>query len=170
MVSYLENRLLEAQQAFEEARYDEGRQWIDHVLAEEPACAAAHLALGKYYLHLLREPREARPCLERALQFDPDSPEAMLHMAVLLLSEGAFAEAENYTTGRLEHAGLYRFAMGCCHAQAVEWQGRYRQARRRYRDAMRFAADEEEMNAVQESLQRCRRKAWSEGLARLGWG
>ena len=100
-----EQYVLDAEKAFEQGLYLEGKAYLDNAIAEEPTYGKAHNHLGWFYMFQLEDYEKAEGHLRLALKYAKQYSAPYVHMIQLLFEAERLDEHEKlvakamYVTG-----------------------------------------------------------------------
>jgi len=156
----LEQYVLNAEKAFEQERYMEGKDYLESALAEEPTYGKAHNHLGWLYLFQLNDFEKAERHLNLALKYSPKYSAAYVHMIYLLFESKRLEEYENLIEAAMKVPGVRKSFLYSEKGKALEVKGKYTQAIKWYRKAIRWSMEEYEISTIRENMRRARSKRW----------
>ncbi|MGB3463789.1 MAG: O-linked GlcNAc transferase, partial [Cyclobacteriaceae bacterium] len=91
----LERYILDAEQAFENQEFLQGKELLEYALAEEPTYGRAHSHMGWLYLYHLNDLEKAESHLRLALKYAATYGAVYQHMATLLFDSNRLREHED---------------------------------------------------------------------------
>ena len=156
----LEQYVLDAEKAFEQGHYLEGKALLESALAEEPTYGKAHNHLGWLYLGRLEDYELAERHLKLALKYGQQYSAPYIHMITLLFETKRLDEHEHLIEKAMKVPGVSRAFLYSEKAKAFEVKGKYTQAMKWYRRAIRWSMDEAEIGAVRNYMKRAQSKRW----------
>jgi tetratricopeptide (TPR) repeat protein len=156
----LEQYVLDAEKAFEQELYLDGKGYLESALFEEPTYGKAHNHLGWLYLFHLNDFEKAERHLKLALKYSPKYSATYTHMLFLLFETNRLEEHENLIEKALRVPGVKKTFLYNEKGRANEVQGKYTQAIKWYRKAIRWSMEEYEISTIRENMTRARRKRW----------
>lgn len=156
----LEQFILDAERAFEEQLFLEGKGYLEEALAEEPTYGKAHNHLGWLYLYHLNDLDRAERHLKLALKYTTNYKAPYIHMSTLLFDMGRFDECEQMLVQADHMPGVEKSFIHNEYGRLNEVKGLYRAAIRSYKDAIRWSLSEHEIAVAKDNIKRCRNKRW----------
>lgn len=156
----LEQYVLDAEKAFEQELYLEGKGCLESALSEEPTYGVAHNHLGWLYLFQLNDFEKAERHLKLALKYSPKYSATYLHMIQLLFEAKRLDEHENLIAKAIYVPGVKKSFLYNERGRGYEVQGKYTLAIKWYRKAIRWSMEEYEISTIRENMSRARRKRW----------
>jgi tetratricopeptide (TPR) repeat protein len=152
--------VLDAEKAFEQGLYQEGKAYLDNALAEEPTYGKAHNHLGWYYMVLLGDYEKAEVHLRLALKYAKQYSAPYIHMILLLFEAERMDEHEKLIAKAMYVPGVKKSFLYNEVGRNKEVTGKILQAIKFYRKAIRWSMDEEEINVIRQNLGRAKNKRW----------
>lgn len=156
----LRKYVIDAERAFEQREWLEGRDILHQALEIEPVYAVAHNHLGWLYVYHLIDYNLAEMHLKLALKYAPGYHAPYLHMAQLLFDAGRLDELMVLLDKASKVTGVSKSFIYNDLARVYEVKGQYRKAVNQYKLAARWAFDEHEMLTIKKNIKRCRQKKW----------
>ena len=156
----LEQYVLHAEKAFEQGQYLEGKALLEKALTEEPTYGKAHNHLGWLYLARLDDFEKAERHLKLALKYSQKYSAPYIHMITLLFELKRMEEHESLIATAMEVPGMSRSFLFSEKGKASEVKGKYTQAIKWYRLAIRWSMEESEINAIRNYMKRAKSKRW----------
>lgn len=156
----LEKYVIDAERAFEEQLYLEGKSHLEEALALEPGYGKAHNHMGWLYLFHLKEYEKAERHLKLALKYSPNYSAPYIHMSHLLFDTGRLDEHENLMIRALDVPGVQKSFAYNEFGRLNEVRGNYRIATRYYGKAIRWSLDDQEIQVFKDNIRRVRSKRW----------
>jgi len=156
----LEQYVLDAESAFEQQEYLQGRELLERALEEEPTYGKAHNHLGWLYLFQLNEFEKAETHLKLALKYAAGYSAPYKHMSSLLFDAKRLDEHEKLLQEARKVAGITNSFIYNDLGRNEEVRGRYRHAIKQYKLGIRWSMDQEEIIVLKENIRRCRDKKW----------
>ncbi|NET09192.1 MAG: O-linked GlcNAc transferase, partial [Symploca sp. SIO2B6] len=140
----LEQCMLDAERAFEEQLYLEGKGYLEEALAEEPTYGKAHNHLGWLYLYHLNDLDKAERHLKLALKYTNSYKAPYIHMSTLLFDQGRFDECELILAQAEQVPGVEKSFIFNEYGRLNEVKGQYRSAIKSYKDAIKWSLNDHE--------------------------
>lgn len=159
-IDWLEEYMAEAERLIYENRIQEGIALLNGLLFHEPGYGPLHNHLGWAYLYYTADAEKSEEHLRWAMRFAPGYQAPYLHIGQLLIRVGRYAEAIQYLETGVGLPEANRVAFYESLGRAWEGRNEFRKARRAYRQAMLASSQAAEMSGLEESMTRCRKKAW----------
>jgi tetratricopeptide (TPR) repeat protein len=156
----LEQYVLDAEKAFEQGHYLEGKAFLESALTEEPTYGKAHNHLGWLYLGRLDDLEKAERHLRLALKYSQKYSAPYIHLISLLFESKRLEEHEHLIAAAMKVPGVSRSFLYSEKGKAFEVKGKYTQAIKWYRKAIRWSMDESEITAVRNYMRRAKSKRW----------
>ena len=156
----LEQCMLDAERAFEERLYLEGKGYLEEALAEEPTYGKAHNHLGWLYLYHLNDLDKAERHLKLALKYTNSYKAPYIHMSTLLFDQGRFDEYELILAQAEQVPGVEKSFIFNEYGRLNEVKGQYRSAIKSYKDAIKWSLNDHEIAIAKDNIKRCRNKRW----------
>ncbi|MEO9803003.1 MAG: O-linked GlcNAc transferase [Reichenbachiella sp.] len=156
----LEQYMLEADRAFEQQLYLEGKRYLEDALAEEPTYGKAHNHMGWLYLYHLDESEKAELHLKLALKYAANYSAPYIHMSHLLFETGRFEELQILLDTAADVPGVPQSFLANEFGRLNEIQGRYTAAIKCYKEAVKWSLNEQEIAIVKDNINRCKNKRW----------
>ncbi len=156
----LEQCILDAEKAFEENLFLEGKGYLEDALAEEPTYGKAHNHLGWLYMYHLNDLDKAERHLKLALKYTSNYRAPYIHMSSLLFDMGRLDECEAILEQAKLVPGVERSFIYNEYGRLNEIKGKYRSAIRSYKDAVRWSLNEHEISVAKDNIKRCKNKRW----------
>jgi tetratricopeptide (TPR) repeat protein len=157
----LEQYILDAERAFQEQQFLDGKNYLEEALAIEPTWGKAHNHMGWLYLYQLADWEKAEQHLGLALKYTARYSAPYLHMAHLLFESRRFDELMDLLKTAAHIPGVQRSFVHNEHGRVHEVNGRYSKAIKSYRLALRWALDEQEIQVIRDNIRRIHYKRWS---------
>ena len=155
-----ERYVLDAEKAFEKGLYLEGKAYLDNAIAEEPTYGKAHNHLGWFYMFHLEDYEKAEAHLRLALKYAKQYSAPYVHMIDLLFEAKRMDEHEKLVAKAMYVPGAKKSFLYNEVGRHKEVSGRFTQAIKFYRLAIRWSMDEKEIQAIRENIRRARSKRW----------
>ncbi len=156
----LEQCVLDAERAFEEQLFLEGKGYLEEALAEEPTYGKAHNHLGWLYMYHLHDLDKAERHLKLALKYTSNYNAPYVHMSTLLFDMGRFDACERMLEQADQVPGVEKSFICNEYGRLHEVKGRYRSAIKSYKDAIRWSLNDHEIAIAKDNIKRCRNKRW----------
>ena len=156
----LEQYIMDAERAFQDQNYLDGKSYLEEALAIEPTWGKAHNHMGWLYLYHLADWEQAEQHLKLALKYAARYSASYLHMTHLLFESRRFDEMIALLKIAEQVAGVRRSFVYNEYGRIHEVNGRYRKAIKNYRLAVRWAFDEQEIQVIRDNIRRARQKRW----------
>jgi tetratricopeptide (TPR) repeat protein len=156
----LEQFVLDAEKAFEQELYLEGKGLLESALSEEPTYGVAHNHLGWLYLFQLVDYEKAERHLKLALKYSPKYSATYLHMIQLLFEAKRLDEHETLIAKAIYVPGVRKSFLYNERGRGCEVKGKYTQAMKWYRKAIRWSMEEYEIRTIKENMRRAKSKRW----------
>lgn len=155
-----ESYVLDAEKAFEQGLYLEGKAYLDNAIAEEPTYGKAHNHLGWFYLFHEGDYEKAEVHLKLALKYAKQYSAPYIHMILLLFEVERLDEHEKLIAKAMYVPGVKKSFLYNEVGRNKEITGKIFQAIRFYRKAIRWSMDEEEIRMIRQNLGRAKGKWW----------
>lgn len=152
--------ILDAERAFEQQEWLEGRDLLYQALEIEPVYAKAHNHLGWLYIYHLTDYQQAEVHLRLALKYAPGYHAPYLHMAQLLFDAGRLVELESLLNKAMKVAGVNKSFIYNDLGRVHEVRGKFSKALHWYKTAARWCLDDREIQVIRDNIRRCRQKRW----------
>jgi len=156
----LEQFVLDAEKAFEQELYLEGKNYLESALMEEPTFGKAHNHLGWMYLYHLDDFVIAERHLKLALKYAKQYSAPYIHMLHLLFEAKRLDEFEQLIAKALYVPGVKKSFLFNEKGRLSEVHGNSTQAIKWYRNAIRWSMDDREINLIKDNIRRARSKRW----------
>lgn len=156
----LERYVLDAEQAFEQQEYLQGKEFLEYALAEEPTYGKAHSHMGWLYLYHLNDYEKAESHLRLALKYAAKYSGVYQHMASLLFDAKRLTEHESLLEVAQQIPGVPSSFIFNDLGRNREVQGKYKEAIRFYKDGIKWSLDTNEINLIRDNIRRCKEKRW----------
>ncbi len=156
----LEQYMLETDQAFAQQDYVRGKNILEEALAIEPDYGEAHNYMGWLYLYHINNHDKAEQHLRLAIRFAPSCRGAYVHLSALLTDQRRFEEMQMLLEKAFQVRGINRLALFTDLGRLHEQMEDYGEAVRYYKEAMRAAMQNTDIDQVRDHIRRCRRKRW----------
>ena len=156
----LEQYVLDAEKAFEQGFYMEGKAFLESALTEEPTYGKAHNHLGWLYLFRLEDYEKAERHLKLALKYSQKYSAPYMHMISLLFESKRLEEHGYLIAAAMKVPGMSKSFLYSEKGKAFEVQGKYAQAIKWYRKAIRWSMEESEISAIRNYMKRAKSKRW----------
>jgi tetratricopeptide (TPR) repeat protein len=156
----LEQYVLDAEKAFEQGHYLEGKAFLESALAEEPTYGKAHNHLGWLYLARLDDFEKAERHLRLALKYSQKYSAPYIHLISLLFELKRMEEHERMIAEAMKVPGMSMSFLYSEKGKAFEVKGKYTEAIKWYRKAIRWSMEESEINAIRNYMKRAKSKRW----------
>jgi tetratricopeptide (TPR) repeat protein len=155
-----ESYVLDAEKAFEQGLYLEGKAYLDNAIAEEPTYGKAHNHLGWFYLFHEGDYEKAEVHLKLALKYAKQYSAPYIHMILLLFEVERLDEHEKLIAKAMYVPGMKKSFLYNEIGRNKEVTGKIFQAIKFYRKAIRWSMDEEEIRMIRQNLGRAKGKRW----------
>ena len=155
-----ESYVLDAEKAFEQGLYLEGKAYLDNAIAEEPTYGKAHNHLGWFYLFHEGDYEKAEVHLKLALKYAKQYSAPYIHMILLLFEVERLDEHEKLIAKAMYVPGVKKSFLYNEVGRNKEITGKIFQAIKFYRKAIRWSMDEEEIRMIRQNLGRAKGKWW----------
>ena len=155
-----EQYVLDAEKAFEQGLYLEGRAYLDNAIAEDPTYGKAHNHLGWFYLFQLEDYEKAEVHLRLALKYAKQYSAPYVHMITLLFEAKRLDEHEKLIAKAMYVPGVRKSFLYNEIGRSKEVTGKYTAAIKYYKMAVRWSVDEKEIEVIRENIRRARSKRW----------
>ena len=156
----LEQFMFDAERAFEEHLFLEGKGYLEDALAEEPTYGKAHNHLGWLYLYHLNDLEKAERHLKLALKYTTNYKAPYIHMSTLLFDLGKFAECELILGQAEQVPGVDKSFIFNEYGRLNEIKGLYSTAIKSYKNAIKWSLNEHEIAIAKDNIKRCKNKRW----------
>lgn len=156
----LERYLLNAERAFEQRDYLEGKRLLFEALTIQPDYGKAHNHLGWLYLFQIIDWVKAENHLRLALKYLPEYSAPYVHMAHLLFEKGKFDELSQLLERALEVGGVQKSFVYNEYGRILEANGKSRQAVKCYKKAVKWTFNDQDLIIYKDNIRRCRDKRW----------
>ncbi len=156
----LERYLLDAEQAFEQQDFLQGKEFLEYALAEEPTYGKAHSHMGWLYLYHLNDYEKAESHLRLALKYAATYHAVYQHMASLLFDAKRLDEHESLLEVSQQIAGVPTSFIFNDLGRNREVQGKYKEAIKFYNEGIKWSLDTGEINVMRDNIRRCKEKRW----------
>jgi len=156
----LEQFVLDAEKAFEQGFYLEGKAYLESALTEEPTYGKAHNHLGWLYLVRLDDIEKAERHLKLALKYSQTYSAPYIHLIGLLFETKRLEEHGYLIAEAMKVPGISKTFLYAEKGKAFEVKGKYTQAIKWYRKAIRWSMEESEITAVRNYMRRAKSKRW----------
>ena len=156
----LEQWMLDAERAFEQQLFVEGKGYLEDALAEEPTYGKAHNHLGWLYLYHLNDLEKAETHLKLALKYAPNYGAPYIHMSHLLFDMARLEDHKEMLDQAAKVAGVEKSFLFNEYGRNFEVQGNYKAAIRSYKEAIRWSLNDQEITIAKDNIKRCRDKRW----------
>jgi tetratricopeptide (TPR) repeat protein len=154
-----EQYVLDAEKAFAQGLYLEGKAYLDNAIAEEPTYGKAHNHLGWFYLSQ-EDYEQAEVHLKLALKYAKQYSAPYIHMIMLLFEAKRLDEHEKLVAKAMYVPGVSKSFLYNETGRYHEVSGRIAKAIKYYRMAIRWSFDKEEIEIIRENISRARSKRW----------
>lgn len=155
-----EQYVLDAEKAFEQQLYLEGKAYLENALAEEPTYGKAHNHLGWFYMFHLEDYEKAEVHLRLALKYAKQYSAPYVHMIQLLFEAKRLDEHEKLVAKAMYVPGVRKSYLYTEDGRRNEVTGKVSKAIKFYRMAIRWSTDEKEIEIIRENIRRARGKRW----------
>jgi tetratricopeptide (TPR) repeat protein len=155
-----ESYVIDAEKAFEQGLYQEGKAYLDNALAEEPTYGKAHNHLGWFYMFHVGDYEKAEVHLRLALKYAKRYSAPYIHMIQLLFEVERMDEHEKLIAKAMYVPGVKKSFLYNEVGRSQEVAGKILQAIKFYRMAIRWSMDEEEIKVIRQNLRRAKSKRW----------
>ena len=159
-VQNFEQYVLDAEKAFAQELYLEGKAYLEHALAEEPAFAKAHNHLGWLYLYHMVDYEKAERHLKLALKYAKQYSAPYFHMLDLLYETERLEEHEKLIAVAMNVPGVRKSFLYNEIGRNREVTGKVTEAIKNYRLAIRWSMETKEIEVIKENIRRARSKRW----------
>ncbi len=156
----LERYIQNAEKAFEQNDYLEGMRFLEEVLTMEPYFGKAHNHMGWLYLYQLNDWSKAEMHLNLALKYAADYQAPYIHMSHMLFEKGKFQELGELLNRASTVGGVQKSFIFNQFGRIHEVDGKLRKAVKLYKDAVRWAFNDQELSVYKDNIRRCRDKRW----------
>ena len=160
MTQTLEKYLLDAERAFADQEYLQGKELLQDALAYEPTYGKAHNHLGWLYLYHLKDYEKAESHLRLALKYCPGYGATYQNMSTVLFEAKRLEEHKQLLLEAKDVYGISNSFIFNELGRNSEVSGNYREALKWYRLGVRWSVDEQELMILKENISRCRSKKW----------
>lgn len=150
----------EAERLIVENRTAEGLDLLQGLLFEEPGYGPLHNHLGWAYLYYSADVERAELHLKMAMKFAPEFSAPYLHMGQLMIRLGRYAEAIQVLEAGIGKPDANKVAFLESLGRAWESRDEFGKAKASYKRALLSSMSEQEMNDLNASIRRCRKKSW----------
>jgi tetratricopeptide (TPR) repeat protein len=157
-ISWMEEYLEEGLRLAADEGHEPALRLLEKLLYEEPGYARLHHALGIVYFCYADKPEQAEQHLRLAITFDGKFAEPYWYLGKLLSDEDRLDEAIQ----------VYQFGMTAKRARkaellsetgrAYELKKKFKMAIRHYKKALEHSAESRSSLAIEQSIERCKRK------------
>ena len=155
-----EQYVLDAEKAFEQGLYLEGKAYLDNAIAEEPTYGKAHNHLGWLYLFHLGDFEKAEVHLRLALKYAKQYSAPYIHMLQLLFEAKRLDEHEELIAKAMYVPGVQKSFLYNEVGKRMEAKGKTFAAIRYYRRSIWWSFDEKEIEMFRDNVRRARNKQW----------
>jgi len=155
-----EQYVLDAEKAFEQGLYLEGKAYLDNALAEDPTYGKAHNHLGWFYMFHLEDYEKAEVHLRLALKYAKQYSAPYIHMIYLLFTANRLDEHEKLVAEAMKVPGVKKSFLFNEVGRRKEVTGKVSEAIKYYRMAIRWSLDEKEIEVFRDNIRRARSKRW----------
>jgi len=155
-----EQYVLDAEKAFEQGLYLEGKAYLDNALAEEPTYGKAHNHMGWFYMFHLEDYDKAEVHLRLALKYAKQYSAPYVHYITLLFEAKRLDEHEKLVAKAMYVPGVRKSFLYNEDGRRHEVTGKYTQAMKLYRMAIRWSMDEQEIEMIRDNIRRAKSKRW----------
>jgi tetratricopeptide (TPR) repeat protein len=155
-----EQYVLDAENAFAQGLYQEGKAYLDNAIAEEPTYGKAHNHLGWYYMFHQVDYAQAEVHLKLALKYAKQYSAPYIHMITLLFEAKRLDEHEKLVAKAMYVPGVSKSFLYNEIGRYHEVTGKITKAIRYYRMAIRWSFDKEEIEIIRENISRAKSKRW----------
>ena len=156
----LEQYMFEADRAFEQQLYLEGKQYLEDALAEEPTYGKAHNHMGWLYMYQLDDREKAEQHLKLALKYAANYGAPYIHMSHLLFDANRFTELEQLLEEAINVDNVQRSFLFNEYGRLNEIRENYRTAIKYYKAAIKWSLNEQEIAIAKDNIKRCKQKRW----------
>ncbi|MEL6561409.1 MAG: O-linked GlcNAc transferase [Bacteroidota bacterium] len=156
----LERYLMDAEKAFQEQEFLQGKEFLEYALAEEPTYGKAHSHMGWLYLYHLNDYEKAESHLRLALKYSAKYSAIYQHMATLLFDARRLDEHESLLEAAMQVTGVPPSFIFNDFGRNREVQGRYKEAIKLYKLGIQNSLDSHEISVIRDNIQRCKQKRW----------
>lgn len=156
----LEKYLFDAEKAFEQEQYFDGKSILEDALVEEPTFGKAHNHMGWLYLYQFNDVEMAETHLNLALKYAPKDGAPYIHMASLYFDQGRLKELEELLDMASHISAVPKAFLYNELGRLNEVKGHYRTAILNYRKAIKWSMNDQEIAIAKDNINRCRNKRW----------
>ncbi len=155
-----EQYVLDAEKAFEQGLFAEGKSYLENALAEEPTYGKAHNHLGWLYLAKLDDVQKAEMHLRLALKYARQYSAPYVHLIDLLFNAERLDEHAELVAEAMKVPGVGKTYLYNEMGRNVEMKGRITDAIKFYKLAIRWSTDKEQIKVIKENIRRAMGKRW----------
>jgi tetratricopeptide (TPR) repeat protein len=157
-IIWIEEYLTEAMRLVWEEGHEPALKLLDKLLYEEPGYGRLHNILGIIHLNYADNIETAEMHFRMAIKFNPKFSEPYWYLGQLLCQEDRLNEAISVFKDGLKAKHSNKSGLFANVAKAYELKKKYSKAIRHYKDALSHSAELWNCIALEESIQRCKRK------------
>lgn len=150
---------LEADQLIAASSMAEAMEVLQDILNDDPSYAKAHNHLGWMYDTQLCEYQMAEEHFKHAINFRPDYPSPYFNYFELLFVQKRYPEAEKLLSRALQSSTVNKERVYYLQGRLFEAQSEYNKARHSYALYGKGAFETKSMEAAEEAINRCNKKA-----------
>jgi len=155
-----EQYVLDAEKAFEQGLFAEGKGYLENALAEEPTYGKAHNHLGWFYLFHMHDFEKAELHLRLALKYARQYSAPYIHYSQLLFEAERLDEHAKLVAEAFKVPGVGKSFLYNEYGRNMEITGRIADAIKYYRLAVQWSTDEEQIKLIKGNIKRARGKRW----------
>lgn len=154
----VEEYFLQVEKLIGDGEFTESKRLLVEILEMEPSYGRAHNHLGWIYFTKFDDFERAENHFSLAIKFAPEYPASYINYVYLLNEVNAQDKVKEIISNALQVKGVRRSLLYNELARSDEMNGDFNSALLNYQNALQYAMNKEEVNALRENIERAKSK------------
>jgi tetratricopeptide (TPR) repeat protein len=154
----VESLFFQADQKIKEGDFAAATDMLKQAISIDPKYGRAYNHLGWLYETKYQDYKKAEECYRNALEFSPEYPAIYINFAILLSTLEKNDELEKHLTKALKVYGINKSTIYREFGILYERMGNFTKAIDSFKKSVTFCLDNEEIQRLKSSIERCQQK------------